>query len=183
MNTNIFTISDASAYCPSVRNKAESTFIFGNSCYNLVQNPDSSTTRDFARSDCQSRNGDLLTIKNEKTQNMVMKAVDQMSDSHTILLGLKREGKQWKWVDGEVITYNNWTVTTQPQLGNCGRLNVMEAGRWERIDCAAPDWFTVYICEHNDRTTGAGNGVSSKYSFFSLASMVVSLLIVCFAHS
>ena len=87
--------------CSDFSNKDDSSFTIGDSAYQLIQNPSSQTTRDFARSDCQSRNGDLLTIKDEATQNKLLEILDNISDSHTILLGLKKEAGQWKWVDGK----------------------------------------------------------------------------------
>ena len=89
-------------YCPvDAPNKPETTFVIGDTCYHLIQNSNARTTRDFARSDCQSRNGDLLTMKTKAIQDSVMAAVNERSDSHTVLLGLVKEGNNWIWADGK----------------------------------------------------------------------------------
>lgn len=104
--------ADAPSYCPDVPNKADSTFTIESTCYHLVQNPNSPATRDFARSDCQSRKGRLLTIKTDQIQRNIKNAINRMSDSHTVLLGLMKESYQWKWMDGK----NTNLTYTHPRI-------------------------------------------------------------------
>ncbi|KAL4220831.1 Ricin-type beta-trefoil [Mactra antiquata] len=149
----VYFMKSAMPMCPDVENKDRRVFQFENPdiCYEYVETTDETVTYSDAMSNCNSRNGALLSIPNNETQVAMVHKLTHLSDSHTVLLGLRRENNVWKWPSGEATTFTNWQVgTEQCRDCNCAKMLLQENGQWERIDCNSAEWYTVFVCEYGN---------------------------------
>lgn len=58
-----------------------------------------------AAEDCQQRDGRLFTVKDNITQAELVENLEYVSDSHMILIGLRKLGNEWRWITGIVIIF------------------------------------------------------------------------------
>ncbi|XP_052760314.1 lymphocyte antigen 75-like [Mya arenaria] len=135
------------AVCPEVMDKEDTTFEHNGHCYHVVELTETQVVYDQAQGDCTSRGGHLLTIPDNKTQTFVAENLQDRSESHTILLGLKKEGATWKWVTGVEATFFNWEPSVKVE-GNCATLRLDRMNYWEKYTCTPTDWYTTYVCEY-----------------------------------
>jgi hypothetical protein len=54
---------------------------------------------------------------------------------------------KWKWVNGDPITYINWTDGELNDMRNCGEgvgiMNWSFSGKWNDLSPCSPEWFKV----------------------------------------
>ncbi|XP_045161627.2 collectin-12-like isoform X2 [Mercenaria mercenaria] len=162
--------------CPEVKNKEDNLFIINSMCYHFIATPDVQVTFDSAQPDCVSRGGHLVTIKDNETQAELTSVLQQKAESHTILIGLRRQGELWKWVTGEPLAYNNWKDASTCRSCDCAKLKLRETGVWEGFSCQATDWFTAYVCEYEPTSS------SAKRPFLSVLSTITAVMIVMLCH-
>lgn len=142
--------------CPQASSKT-AVFTIGSICYEVIEDPATQVMFASAQQDCESRGGNLVTIKDNQTESKLLVNLRQMSDSHTVLLGLRKSGEQWKWVTGENLDYSSWAPDTPCADCECAKLNLATDGRWQKFQCQTSDWFTIYVCEYDPSRSSAGS--------------------------
>lgn len=167
--------------CPQVLNEEEGfTFTIDYLCYRYIEKPEDQITFSTAKDDCIRRGGQLVTIKNNETQTALAANLQNVSESHTVLLGLQRTGDTWQWITGETVTYTNWETETTCTECNCAKLKMRSRGKWEKFNCQTVDWYTVYICESD--LSSSVQGLYQGRTLTYLCSAVFSVLLVSVFH-
>lgn len=157
-------------FCPKVENAELYVFTLGSSCYHFIEKPSQPVTFDNAQHDCARRNGHLATISNNVTQQQLVEKVKDY-DTHTILIGLRKQGSSWYWVTGDKVTFTAWQEGYERLQGDCVHMLQFEKGQWQPTNCNGEDWYPGYLCEHNDANVVAASSVS-----FAIASCLVTVL-------
>ncbi|OCT90310.1 hepatic lectin [Xenopus laevis] len=113
---------------------------FDGSCYYIVR-----TEMYWAEAQgiCKSKNSDLVVINSEKEQ----KFLESITGNSFFWIGLKRNGKRWKWVDGTLhqVADGFWMIEEPNNLGgdeDCVHMKMKK--KWNDIACDARD---KAICE------------------------------------
>ena len=112
----------------------------GNRCYRLFEND---FDYDNARAKCKQVGGELARIDNAE-QNAL---ATSLAGKHQVIIGLNdrtSEG-QWKWQDGSVATYTNWT-SGQPDNDrtdeDCVVINWFVTKQWNDVRCSK-QWLVL----------------------------------------
>lgn len=152
----VFVFVTVSGECPHVADEEDFTFSIDSICYHYIEPRDSRQVFfAVAESDCKSRGGHLLTIKDNNTQQELLKQdrLGKVSQSHTIVIGLRKSGSGWQWTSGLKATFFNWN-TKSHSTGECTRMVLQNGGTWEKYDCSTTEWYLAYVCEYDPNASG-----------------------------
>uniref|UniRef100_A0A8C5WHJ3 C-type lectin domain-containing protein n=1 Tax=Leptobrachium leishanense TaxID=445787 RepID=A0A8C5WHJ3_9ANUR len=109
----------------------------GSSCYFFST---SEKKWEEARDDCITHNSRLL-IFNDKQE------VDDLLPyykSARYWIGLRKDNKEWKWLDGTALGYKNWASGEPNNEGDHENCAEIRATFWNDVSC---DYAVLYICE------------------------------------
>ncbi|XP_060584607.1 dromaiocalcin-1-like isoform X2 [Ruditapes philippinarum] len=144
----------ADGNCPDVENKDDVTFTFNSKCYEYVESIDTEVSFTTAEEDCRLKEGRLVTIQDNTTQVELVEQLEYISDSHTVIIGLRMKGSEWRWTTGDSLSYSNWDSDTSCNgTCACAVFNLSSGGTWERYNCDAPSWFAVHVCEYGSSSS------------------------------
>lgn len=174
--------------CPAVTEDGHYITKIDSTCYHYIETPDDQVTFASAEPDCVSRGGHLVTIKDNKTQVELVRVLqtDFQVSSHTVLIGLRRQGSEWTWVTGEKMSFENWESSIVCQDCACAKIKLMSGGAWEKINCQSSDWFTAYVCEYSPTSSGSRHNHSGHpltKTFLSILPTFVAVAVVILCHS
>ncbi|KAH3781311.1 hypothetical protein DPMN_159138 [Dreissena polymorpha] len=163
---------EALSDCPNIEDKERNSIVIGSMCYHYVDSTTTRVTYDEAQADCKTRSSNLMTIADNSTQTTLVTKLTDLSDYHTILLGLKKYENAWRWITGKPLTYVNWNPKSNTS-GDCAAMRLDKGGLWEPVGCGKTDWYTVYVCEY----TPSGSSSGHLTTFSILMHVAISLLI------
>ncbi|XP_060069267.1 uncharacterized protein LOC132549356 [Ylistrum balloti] len=146
-------------HCPGSVPRNNYLKVYGGKCLQFVV---TERTWTKARTDCKSRGGDLVTIKDAGKQAFVYNTLRNL---HWRYKGLwiggsdrDREGT-WVWVDGTLMKYGNWHQGQGPTthhgfffststFEDCAEMRLDDGGKWHDYPCGGLHYSYSYICEY-----------------------------------
>lgn len=94
---------------------------------------------DGAQISCAVKGGMLVILHHLKENDFVASMIQ--SDSW---IGLRKEGGNFKWNNGQTATFQNWKSEDSKGGGNCVVM-LAASGKWETRSCSEKN---TSICEH-----------------------------------
>lgn len=141
--------------CPERTDPSVREFQVGALCYQYFEDVDTQVLAPSARQDCQNKGGNLLTIPDNTTQAALYMNLLHISDSHTVWLGLSKQGSEWRWDNGSPLTFSNWEEGDDCLQCACAKILLSSEGKWKKFNCDQTDWYTVHVCEYGRATAGS----------------------------
>ncbi|XP_065069616.1 proteoglycan 3-like [Rhopilema esculentum] len=86
----------------------------------------------MAEKNCRSFGGNLISVKDEKRQNMIDSRFAE--SSNWIGLSSHRDGI-YRWVDGSKSTYENWAANELNRYGGAANCTFVQGGQWRVLEC------------------------------------------------
>ncbi|XP_052786358.1 uncharacterized protein LOC128221796 [Mya arenaria] len=109
---------------------------YGKYCYELRLK--TGTWLDASK-DCSERGGMLVVITDPHVQSLVHGLVNNLQPPADIWLGLSDRAEEgvWRWVDGQPISYTNWTPV-DPVFNDINDCAIMShnSGNWMQAECS-----------------------------------------------
>jgi TolB-like protein len=109
-----------------------------------------------ASDDCEKRGGYLATITSPEEQKFIEELISKQGKRNNYWLGGYREGKEWKWVNGESFIFKNW-MPGEPNNSN-GREDKLMLARNTPVSGSKPGQW-------NDSRNDDINGGWGPFSF------------------
>ena len=109
----------------------------------------STKSHEDAADKCQNEyqgNGALVSIHNSEDQELVqgkIQSANPTDEDTCFWIGLDRKTSNWHWVDGTILSYDNWAAG-EPKTGNCACMDSSEGFKWFARSCSS---LSPYVCE------------------------------------
>ncbi|XP_069111678.1 lithostathine-1-beta-like [Argopecten irradians] len=168
--------------CPSTLTRNQYLHEFRGFCLEFIH---AERTWDAARTDCNSRGGDLVEIGDQGTQDFVLTTLRALNwDRHGVWIGATDHDteRKWMWVSGREVTWSYWQPGEGPQhtggflfapssdSEDCAQIRLDDAlGRWHDYRCSGIGIHYSYICQYFKATTETVTGQIFTGSFPSAA--------------
>ncbi|XP_068996616.1 natural killer cells antigen CD94-like isoform X2 [Embiotoca jacksoni] len=127
------------AYCPrkdggrQCKSCQPGWILFQSSCY-VVLDYKTSTDRktwEEARENCKIMSSDLVVVDNAEEKKNVSDNSYHRPGNEGYWIGLKADGRKWKWVDGSDLADSSWIET--PTDGHCAISHQTQG--WKSVKC------------------------------------------------
>ncbi|XP_069031125.1 C-type lectin domain family 10 member A-like [Embiotoca jacksoni] len=127
------------AYCPrkdggrKCKSCQPGRFLFQSSCYVFLdyQTSTDRKTWEEARELCKIRSSDLVVVDNAEEKTHVHVNSYNRPGNEGYWIGLKADGRKWKWVDGSDLANSSWIEN--PTDGHCAISHQTQG--WKSVKC------------------------------------------------
>ncbi|XP_068994872.1 C-type lectin lectoxin-Phi1-like [Embiotoca jacksoni] len=127
------------AYCPrkdggrKCKSCQSGWDLLQSSCYVVLNYPYSTDwkTWEEARENCTTRSSDLVVVDNAEEKTHVHVNSYDRPENEGYWIGLKADGRKWKWVDGSDLANSSWIEN--PTDGHCAISHQTQG--WKSVKC------------------------------------------------